>query len=146
MRTCVGWSQEKLATVSGVSPSAIAKQEQGLATPSRTVKAKLEKALGIGGKTTRELQISFGAIRAMMLDPGHRFFVRGIEATEVAALRRMHEAVRIALVNLRTMAEDDSAAPGAGMQPLRMGLAELRKKGERKHGATPHPRPDGESE
>src|SRR4029079_12606740 len=121
LRTCLGWSQGELAKAAGVSASAVAKQEQGVALPSKAVKERIEKALGIDERTTRELQGLFGAIRAMMLAPEPRSVAQGLEATEAAMARAVREAVRIALVSLRAMEEDGTEGAERRMPPLPMG-------------------------
>src|SRR2546430_2537832 len=79
LRTLRGWSQEELGAAAAVDKTTIAKQEQGGASqPSVDGRAKIERALGIDGRS-REVAIYLGELRARLIgeperrDPTERF-------------------------------------------------------------------------
>src|SRR5258708_39467600 len=117
LRTVVHWSQDELAAKSGVSASTIGRQETELANPTRQVKEKLERALGVEGQT-KQLQIFFGGLRAKMLDPEQRVFTKRIEEFGEVASQITRQALLLGLADLRR--EEEEPEEATKMEPLRM--------------------------
>jgi transcriptional regulator with XRE-family HTH domain len=106
LRALRGWSREELSAASGVSPSAIAHQEQGAVSPSTGVQEKLEDALGVAGRDP-ELQI-LGHLRAGMLSPEGRYWPKGIAEAGAAAEQIMEVALRLGLDHLERIEPEPS--------------------------------------
>jgi transcriptional regulator with XRE-family HTH domain len=113
LRALRGWSQEELAAASGVSISAISKQELGVVSALGGTRERLEEALGVSG-WTGEIQLCLGPLRATMLDPEGRYRIRGIAAAGVVAARITEAALGLALADLRRT----ETGEGGGRAPL----------------------------
>jgi len=109
-RTLRDWTQEQLATASGVAKSTIARQEVG-APSSSAVEEQLLKTLGIQERVD-ELRLLLGELRETMRDPHRRHLNREVEQAGKAAAQLTRAALGLELDVLRRVgSESPQAAP-----------------------------------
>jgi transcriptional regulator with XRE-family HTH domain len=125
LRTLRGWSQEELSTASGISTSAISKQEVGAVPGIGGSREKLEEALGVAG-WTHEIELFLAPLRATMIDPERRDAIRGIEGASSAALQITQAALSLAVEDLRRTDEGSERRPPLEWPVLLIALRLLR--------------------
>jgi transcriptional regulator with XRE-family HTH domain len=103
LRVLRGWSQEELAAASGVSSGAISRQESGR-RPARAIREKLERALGVEGKTER-IEFYLGELRATMRSRHRRSDNPVVAEAGEAARRSTESALRAGISELRGKGE-----------------------------------------
>ncbi len=106
LRTLRGWSQEELAAASGLTPSAISKQERDRRSPRPALREKIEVALRVRDRI-EPIQFFLGLLRATMLNPVRSPTRPMAEKAGEEARRITEAALRVGFEDLWRMDEEE---------------------------------------
>jgi transcriptional regulator with XRE-family HTH domain len=110
LRTLRGWSQEELAAASGLTPSAISKQERDRRSPRPALREKVEVALRVRDRIW-QIKVFLGLLRATMLSPVRSplrpVVAEVVEEAGEKARRITEAALRVGLEDLRKMDDEE---------------------------------------
>jgi transcriptional regulator with XRE-family HTH domain len=106
LRTLRGWSQEELATASGLTPSAISKQERDRRSPRPALRERVEVALRVRDRIW-EINFFLGLLRATMLNPVRSPTRPVVEEAGEKARRITEAALHVGLEDLWRMDDEE---------------------------------------